>query len=206
MGKDGFYFKMVGVILLFSGFVSCNHTGTKNDQSAESFKIYRLLIDRFYIKKENQPVVINQNSSLPGIPITSMNSIFFSPRINKDILTDFEEVNRIPNKIVADFPVDSQYIFMSLNVGKAHFKDRSKNIQTYYNCMKRLKKLYLDSGGIITFSKIGFNKEMNQGLVTFLITRPGRQHTAGVVFLEKKKGPLPHFWSVEETEIDDFNI
>jgi hypothetical protein len=205
MGKDGFYFKMVWGILFLLGFVGCSNTGTKIDPSAERFKIYRLLIDRFYIEKEDQQIVINQNSSLPGIPITSMNLIFFSPRINKDILTNFEKVNRIPNKIVADFPVDSQYVFMSLNVGEAHFKDRSKNFQTYYNCMKRLKRLYPDSVGIITFSKIGFNKKLDQGLVTFLINRPRRQHTAGVVFLEKKKGPLPHFWSVEETEIGDFN-
>lgn len=94
---------------------------------------------------------------------------------------------------------------MALNVGEDHFEDRSKNFQTYYNCMKRLKKLYLDSGGIITFSKIGFNKKMDQGLVTFLINRPGRQHTSGIVFLEKKKGPLPHVWTIEETDIYDFN-
>jgi hypothetical protein len=204
MGKDGFYFKMVWIILLFSGFVSCNDTGTKIDQSAESFKIYRLLIDRFYIEKENQPVVINQISSLPGVSISSMNFIFFSPRINKDTLINFNKENQISRKIGADFPVDSKHIFVALNFGGDDFEDRCKNRQTYNSCMKRLKKLYPDFGGIIIFSKIGFNKEVNQGLVTFYIDRWTSQITSGIIFLEKKKGPFPHVWSIEKTEVDEY--
>jgi hypothetical protein len=201
MGKDGFYFKMVWIILLFSGFVSCNDTGTKIDLSAESFKIYRLLIDRFYIEKENQPVVINQNNSIEFI---GPNLIFFSPKIHKDTLINFSILNQISRRIDAGFPADSGYKFMALNLGGDDFEDRYKNIQNYYKCMKELKKLYPDFGGIITFSKIGFNKEMDQGLVTFSINRWGGHHKTGIIFLEKKKGPFPHVWSIEKTEVDDY--
>jgi hypothetical protein len=204
MGKDGFYFKMVWIILLISGFVSCNDTETKIDQSAESFKIYRLLIDRFYIEKENQPVVINQNSSLPGLVWSSLNLIFFSPRIKKDTLINLNKVNQFGGKIIADFPVDSEYIFVALNFNGDDYEDRCKNLQRYYNCMKRLKKLHPDFGGIITFSKIGFNKEMDQGLVTFSINRWGGHNKTGIIFLEKKKGPFPHVWSIEKTEVDEY--
>jgi len=177
----------------------------KIDQSVESFKIYRLLIDRFYIEKEDQPVVINKNSSLPGLVWSSLNLIFFSPRIHKDTLINFNKVNQISKRIDAGFPTDSGYKFMALNLGGDDFEDRYKNIQNYYKCMKGLKKLYPDFGGVITFSKIGFNKEMNQGLVTFHIDRGTSQNISGIIFLEKKKGPPPHVWSIEETDIYDYN-
>jgi hypothetical protein len=194
MGKDGFYFKMGWIILLFSGFVSCNSTGKKIDQGAESFKIYRLLIDQFYIEKENQPVVINQNSSRPPLYDTRINLIFFSPKIDKDTLNNFEKVYQTESEITTDFPGDSKYIFMAINKG-----------QTYSNYMKRLNKLYSNSGGLITFSKIGFNKKIDQALVGFLINRWAREQTSGIVILEKKKGPFPHVWSIVETKIDNFS-
>jgi len=140
-----------------------------------------LLIDRFYIEKEDQPIVINQNSSRPNLYDIRINLIFFSPKIDQDTLNKFEKVYQTESEIIGDFPVDPNYVFMAMN-----------EVQEYYVFMKRLKKLYPGSGGIITFSKIGFNKKMDQALVGFLINRWAGEQTSGIVLLEKKKGPFSH--------------
>jgi len=193
MGKDGFYFKMVWIILLFSGFVSCSNNGTKIDRSTESLKIYRLIIDQFYIEKENQPVVIDQ-FSMKFKWFYNTKSIYTPLEINRDTLEDFERINQSASKIADDFPLDSGYIFVS-----SPDEGSEKSIWRYRNYLKRFKKLFPDSGGVITFSKIGFNKQMNQGLVEFQITPADGRYWDWSVLLKKKKAPSPCIWTIEQS-------
>lgn len=192
MGKDGFSFNVIWIFLLFSCLITCGNSKTKINQSAESFKIYRLLIDQFYIEKENQPVVIDQFSL--KIWFSNTRSVSNSPKINRDTLEDFERKNQSPSKIADDFPLDSGYIFVS-----SPDEGSEKSIWRYRNFLKRVKKLFPDSGGIITFSKIGFNKQMNQGMVQFRITPTDGRYRYQMVLLKKKEGPVTLYWTIEQS-------
>jgi hypothetical protein len=193
MGKDGFSFNVIWIFLLFSCLINCGNSKTKNDRSVESLKIYRLIIDQFYIEKENQPVVIDQ-FSMKFEWFYNAKSIFTPLEINRDTLEDFERINQFPSKIADYFPLDSGYVFVS-----SPDEGSEKSIWRYRNYLKRVKKLFPDSGGIITFSKIGFNKQMNQGLVEFKITPADGRYRYQTVLLKKKKAPAPCNWTIEQS-------
>lgn len=183
----------------FLCFFHCGRSEVRGDRRIESIKIYRLLIDRFYFEKEGQTVVVNQfNDSIPG----TLEPIFHSPKIDRDTLDDFEFQNQQSDRITDYFPLHSNVVFMAMNARER--KEYPGNIETHYFVMKRLNRLFPDSGGIITFSKIGFNEQMSQGLLRFHIGKWPSRHRDYVVLMKKDKSFSPSVWKIEESSFREY--
>ena len=203
---------MMWIVLLFSSFVSCNNTETRIDQNAESLKIYRLLIYQFYSDYEDEPVVINSFSHDCRIDAFDFDSQFEKhSKIDRETLEDFKRKNRIVSMIANEFPLDSGYRFLAYSGDE----DSKKWLRKYKYFINRVKKIRPYSGRkIITFSKVGFNKNGNQAIVEFEIGgwflpnflkdgvpyEGGFYVVGGTVFLEKTLGPSPHVWAIKDWE------
>ncbi len=207
MGKDGFCVKVAWIILIFLGFFSCNKNGTKTDLSAESLKIYNLLIYQFYSTNEEETVLINSFSK-PIRNTLYYEQLFLNPGIDRKTAQDFIGKNQSVTNIASDFPLDVRFRFLSFNIDKfdGEYRERNRRLK---NLMNRVRKLTLYSDKkIIEFSKVGFNERADQAIVSYIIYETLIQDGtdvsdyvigfhSGDVLLEKRMGPSPHVWVIK---------
>ncbi|MCG7852406.1 MAG: hypothetical protein MIO92_07775 [Methanosarcinaceae archaeon] len=212
MGKNWFILKLRLFFLLLLCFVACNNSKAKVDLKTESLKIYSLLIYQFYIDYEDEPVVINSFSCDCRINVFYFNLQFEKhSKIDWETLEDFKMKNRVVSMIANDFPFDSGYRFLAYSGDE----DSKKSDRKYKNFINRVKKIRPYSGRkIITFSKVGFNKNGSQAIVEFDIRgwflpnfliggvpyEEGSYVIGGTVFLDKTLGPSPHVWAIKDWE------
>lgn len=205
-------FELGCIALLLLCNTACKDSDTEVDYKAESMKIYRLLIRQYYSDDEEESVLINQFTITIRPPFLEQLP-YDIPGIDRETVRDFIEKNRDASEIASAFPSHGGYQFFSF----PHDKDPKEHDRKLKNVEKRLKKLYPYPGKkIISFSKVGFNKKVNQAIVRYsmhgssMSLFPNATDTSDkdfvgfswTVFLEKKMGPSPHVWTIKNPDLD----
>ncbi len=213
MGKNRILFKLRWIVLLIMCFAACNNSDTEVDYKAESLKIYRLLIRHYYTDDEEEIILINQFSVKLRDPFFFEKLLYKIPPIDHETIEDFIEKNCDASIIAFDFPLDAKYGFLSFS----HDKDPKEHDRKLKNIGNRLKKLYSYSRKkIIEFSRVGFNKKVNQAIVQYGIygssqsifpngTDTSDKDFCGfswIVLLEKTMGPSPHVWTIKDPHLE----
>lgn len=193
---------VVNVLLFgFICFVSCeqlrpdiNSTALDSksigDREKTDYVIYSVLIEKMYINERIKLIVIKDHTGLHP-PVNDLNGELKRVEsklttISPETLNDFQEKNKESSPLEKAFKLSLPYVLFSEQEDKEIFQD-ARSWQEFY-------KRYPDSQGLITLSKVGFNKGMNQALVYIGNQRYGLGGAGYYVLLSKKND----IWSIQD--------
>lgn len=106
--------------------------------------------------------------------------------LSKETLDNFLMNNDITYPLYKSFNLKVNYIF----INKQELRDLFKN----HNGWDEFYKKYPDSQGILTLSKVGFNKKLNQSLIYYGNQSNWLAGTGYLVFLTKKN----NIWKIKK--------
>jgi len=101
------------------------------------------------------------------------------PSIEQELIRSYLGNNKGAYQLMRSFHLTRDYTLMEKN-------EIDQILQSYGKDGKRYKELYVDSGGVVGVSRVGFNREKNQALV-YLAYDCGLMCGAGYYFLLIKR-------------------
>jgi len=174
--------KIVSLVLIVFLISACGNDGIQRSRNIEEPAVYSALIN---------DLLEVPFSFLNSDPIIIINSTYYETTeddrlfnelksLNKDTLEDFKSVNQV-----------SQVLDLPLTVNKPYEYTALPNDETDW--IEFLQK-YPNAISITRFSKIGFNKKLNQALV-YMRLDCGSECGHAIIYLLVRKGDT---WKVEK--------
>ena len=155
------YFLLMLVLLLI--LPSCKNADLDSSRAAAERDIYTFLLDDFFTSQDIQLIIIKDMTSIDKSSNSSVRVILnyareeFGSAIEAATLTDFRITNIRKYDFNYDISIDGQYVF----IGEQELTE----IFDQENGWEQFYRAYPESSGLITFSRVGFNRQHNQALV-----------------------------------------
>jgi hypothetical protein len=195
-GKRIIRWKLV-LILFFIFLYACQKDINWFEIGPEEYKIYKTIIDEFYMESDCSLIVIECNlmTTPERMKINigtwyAEDDLFMDTYMRIDFSSKSGEMRHLKNK----FPLETDYVL--INDKEINSLSHSMN-QNHMVIWEQFYKKFPKSLGFIAFSPVGFNKEKNLALVYFEIRRNRLDAFGDVVLLEKRKA-LMNTWHVRK--------
>ncbi len=158
-----------------------NQTSDEN----EDYAVYSaILADHKY---ETKVMVVNDYTA-HGLIADATNLNQEIPNLNEETISGFQTANKEDKKLENNFTTNGRIIFLSE-------KEESKIFRKNQDGWARFYKKYPKARGIVTFSRVGFNQERTQALVSVSYSCGGLCGQGNFIFLQMKEGK----WAVERS-------
>ena len=138
------------------------------DENAEEYEVYSVLITERFIKDRVKLLVIQDQTLYYANPdylksTTSEERIQdlkkYCPSVDESALRDFEAKHMQPSKLDMKFKLPLRYILINkTEVDETPVLEAGKLVESFY-------EKYPETEGLISLSKVGFNKDHNQAFV-----------------------------------------
>jgi len=185
------------MLILFFIFYACQKNINRYEIGPEEYKIYKTLIDEFYMTSDCSLIVIKRNLVTTPERMKIDTSGWYAEvdslmdtHTRIDFSSKSGEMRHLKNK----FPLETPYVL----VDDQEINSLSYNMdQNHMVIWEQFYKKFPKSLGFIAFSPIGFNKEKNVALVYYEIEKDHLDSFGAVVLLEKRKA-LMNTWHVRK--------
>lgn len=157
----------------------------QTDSYAEDYTIYSVLINGMYNRDEENSVVISNQTTSYALPYANLNESLLGVKeripggIADEVLENFSNKNKVPLTLQNRFNVRVPYVLLSKRDLDYIFQPGNDWIEFYRK---------YPGQGLIEFSRIGFNPQMNQALVYTSMQSGGKSGQGYYVFLSKEGG------------------
>jgi hypothetical protein len=189
-------FSMLFVLCTFAMVLSIVAPASAQIRSDET-KVYAVLINQ--LSKENLPnsteVVLTKTIPLSkGMLISKADEISkFMPTATKSVISDFLSISE--KEMHFDIPKpNSQSSRRVISLSEKDFVTLFKESNKLHESWNRFFHQYPKSNGLITFSRVGFDKESKQALVLLTTLSDGKFESGDLFLLLKKNG----LWKISE--------
>ncbi len=186
-------------------FQNSNITFSNNTESdeLEEYAVYSALLNEMFVKDGAKFLVISDYAMFQdkfGEQELSLNEKLqrkekYYPSVAEDTFIDFDAKSTQSSKLKSNFNLSVKYVLINEDeltkniLANEEEKEKDKKEGKYF-----LYDKYPDAGGLISFSKVGFNKEKNQAFVEVELTFCGLCGSGDYVLLQKEQG----IWKVKE--------
>jgi len=179
------YLLLTAIVVLLGQMVPPG-TAPKVDASAEEYAVYSVAIANWLSDQQapaKGPFVIPNVTATDAMTSDKVNQgnryfVALFPTLKEEVAEDYRTRNKEPLHLKAAFQLKQKYLVVDSNEIKKMFKRGGWG--EFY-------KRYPDSGGFISVSRPGFNKEMDQALL-FIEHRCGDLCGTGHYILLEKSG------------------
>jgi hypothetical protein len=148
-------------LILLLGVACSSPTPSEQDIDAAEYAVYSSLINTRYVIGEVQLIVIQDQTDSFLETDPSAESVKYirdqMPDLDKDTLASFQARNEQSSPLRADLDLNCQYVFIAQGELSAIFENQT-GWDTFY-------EQYPKSQGVMTLSRVGFNRAMDQALV-----------------------------------------
>ncbi len=159
--------------------VDVSHSITQVD---EDYAVYStILADSRY---KNKIIIISDYTLQSAFTPYSLNQDISN--LSEDTISNYQTVKEDNQKLENNFAVEDNVLLLSE-------KERSILFRKGQNGWEKFYKKYSNVKGIISFSRVGFNQERTQALVSVSIGCGSLCGEGNLIFLEKENGK----WNVE---------
>jgi hypothetical protein len=175
----------VAVFILAFGFCGARHPAPQPpaartvDVEAERYAVYSVLLNRTF-EKPGKVLVIQSETNKDSTFDDEWQRIEPEPAW-KTAVDDYKVKNLRPAIVEAKFSLPTKVTLISKDEVEKFFCEGCGWWAAFY-------KKYPDAPGLITFSNVGFNEEMNYALVDFSYMYNGLGGGGGLLLLIKKDG------------------
>lgn len=159
------------------------------DPALEEEKIYDALIKAFYSSSSLLVIMDQTQTSVLGLAdeITYQHVETSLKHLSAETMQDFRTNNAASQPLQASMVISIKYILFSQADRQELFQINQSGWDVFYN-------RYPDAPGIMTFSKVGFNKSMDQALVYLGIQSNWLAGSGNFYLLQKVNGE----WVIDE--------
>jgi hypothetical protein len=159
------------------------------DVEPDRYAVYSALLTQFLVDEPAKVLVIQNETEDedPGGPTDWSNVKKELAPASQPAVDDFKARNVKPSAIENKFSVPAKVMFISKAEVERLFAEGGGWWEAFY-------KQYPKSAGLVTFSNVGFNPEMNYALVYFGYGCGGLCGRGGHMLLIKKEGK----WTIED--------
>ena len=165
-----------------SGTTPVVHSTTPTGPEVEEYAVYATVINELYVAEQTKLVIIKDRTGLSHSISKDLNrELELAQRdmtaTSNDTIKDFQEKNQ------QSYPLDDSIRTKTkcLLIGEKEVEEIYQDVDGWSNFYKK----YPDSQGIMTLSRVGFNKDLNQALV-YVGNRKGGLSGMGLFILLSK--------------------
>jgi len=185
--------KFISLLLVSTIFIA-GCTGSKaapTSAIAEEYAVYKAVIESLYLTEGVELIVIENRTAIGVSSSESLDSTVkyiqeaFGDAIELETLDDYIAKNRRSHRLEGGFSLDVPYVLLS-EAELAEIFEQGGGWNQFY-------KLYPNSQGIMTLSRVGFNARMDQALV-YIGNQADYLAGRGYYVLLKKKGGI---WTID---------
>jgi hypothetical protein len=185
-------------LLLISTVFTAGCTGSKTPPApaiAREYAVYEAVIEFLYLTKDIELIAIKNRTAADVSPSESLGSEVeyireeLGTAIELKTLDDYKAKNRRSHQLDADLSLDVPYVLLG-EAELAEIFERGGGWDQFY-------KIYPNSQGIMTLSRVGFNTQIDQALV-YVANRPDDKVGEGYYALLTMKGGV---WTVDNVVI-----
>ena len=148
----------------------------------EDYAVYSEILSG---KRYNSDLIVINDFTSQGLIADAKNLNYEIPSLTQDTINDYQAKKIESRKLENNFTVSGKVVFLS-----------EEEVTQLFNIgldgWNKFNKKYPGANGIITLSRVGFNKEKTQALVYVGISCGGLCGGGSFMFLEKRNGK----WSI----------
>jgi hypothetical protein len=166
----------VGPVITVAATTTTTAVAPENAAEAEEYAVYSALIQSMYVDTERgrpyatprpgappELIVLMDQTRVDAPPESglreTLNSRFSDwPRLEDDILADFETENEHPRALKPLFSLSVESVLLSVPELEALWADKAPGLDAF-------REEYPTSQGLLTLSRVGFNQGMDAALV-----------------------------------------
>lgn len=143
------------------------------DAQGEDYLIYSIVLDQMFAKSNTQRIVIGDYTMMSFPPIMMGMTSFGDPlkgirqTICKDTLADYDEKRKLPVHLESKFLTGIPVVLISEAERNRIFgiNQEGEKQTAARDGMQELRRLYPNSQGFMSLSRVGFNKDATQAIV-----------------------------------------
>jgi hypothetical protein len=182
------------ILLLLITILIAGCTGGKTAPASvlvEEYAVYEAAIESLYLTEDIELIVIKNRTATDSSPSESLDTEVayiqeeFGSAIESETLSDYRARNKQSHQLDQDFLLDVPYVLLS-EAELAETFERGGGWNQFY-------KIYPNSQGIMTLSRVGFNTQIDQALV-YIGNQAGYLAGRGYYVLLTKEGDV---WTVD---------
>jgi len=172
-------------------------------EELEEYAVYSALLNEMFVRDRAKFLVISDRAMFKdnfGEQKLSLDEKLqrkkkYYPSVANDTFLDFDTKSTQSSKLKSNFNLSVEYVLINEDeltknvLANEAEKEKDKRDGKYF-----LYEKYPDANGLISISKVGFNKEKNQAFVEVELTFCGLCGSGDYVLLEKEQG----IWKVKE--------
>lgn len=155
----------LSIIFALISFVFASSLLAQNVSEAEEYSVYKSLFQQEFIGKETKELVIKKQTAIENFsdnePIAYL--IKSLPSLTKETIEDFRLQNKKPTELTNKFNLKVKINLLGEEFDRLFYEARQSDPEK--DGWEIFYKKYPTSGGIITLSRVGFNKEKSQALM-----------------------------------------
>lgn len=189
-----FFCSLLAIVFCSAAFSSASRSSvaTQADSETEEYAVYSALLNEKMIGERTKLVVIKEETiavDLKDDPV-GRDSKYVIERLSplsQATLDDYQTKNGESRSLTRNFDLKVNYVLLSKTENDVIFKEGPGGWKAFY-------EKYPDSSGYVGFSRVGFNRKMNQALVYVVHGCGGLCGTGNYVLLVKENG----LWKVHK--------
>lgn len=162
--------------------VACDYVSNQELNENEEYAVYSEILSG---ERYNSDIIVINDFTSQGLIADAENLNSKIPGLTQDTINDYQAKKVESRKLENSFTVSGKVVFLSEEEETQLFRNGLDGWNKFY-------KKYPEANGIITFSRVGFNKERTQALVYVGIGCGGLCGDGSFMFLEKINGK----WSI----------
>ena len=182
---------------------SITNSSDAESEELEEYAVYSALLNEMFVRDGAKFLVISDLAMFQdkfGEQDLSLDEKLqrkkkYYPSVENDTFLDFDAKSTQFSKLKSNFNLSVNYVLINEDeltknvLANEAEKEKNKRDGKYFLYVK-----YPDASGLISISKVGFNKEKNQAFVEVELTYCGLCGSGDYVLLQKEQG----IWKVKE--------
>ncbi len=184
------------IIFVAEFFIVCNISASaQNTPDSEEYSVYASLLEQKFIRPENKQLVIRKQTMIDDFDDKGMRTkiLDYSKLFAEETTCDFEIRNKKPTELSDKFNLNVKIKFLVQEEIKEIF-GANHPLSAEQEGWESFRKKYPTTRWVITFSRVGFNREKTKAFV-FVGDACGPLCGEGNAYLLLKKDNI---WKIEK--------